>query len=376
MKEAGRLKRVEIREITDRIRTFGRTYQDDEDGILYFDWTCSGVEFLFKGTCLTASFRAMCSEETDGTDPITGKQKKREVWPWAAVFADGSDRPQYRFEIGETGKNQMIWFSSREETHRIKIVKLTENLKTFLGLESLYMDGELLPLPDRQKRKKIEFIGDSITCGFGNETEEKDRLFYSGEENGWFSHAAIAARKLEMDWNMICVSGICTGKRRIIPMPYAMKDLYVYTDRILEEKLGKKELQKWDFAGSPSDYVVINLGTNDATGIAADPEPEEEREKFCGDYTELLKMIRQCNGPGTQIICALGSMNYYLYPDIMDTVKRYCAGTGDKKISCFRYLPMDMADPVGACGHPHRVTHEKMAEELARYLNSMQNNKF
>ena len=36
----------------------------------------------------------------------------------------------------------------------------------------------------------MEFIGDSITCGFGNEAPHRDSLFDTGEENGWDTWAA------------------------------------------------------------------------------------------------------------------------------------------------------------------------------------------
>lgn len=361
------MKKTEVRDIEERIRKLGRTYQDTETGILHFNWTCSGLELTFRGTCLIASLHAQSGVETE-RDMVSGNMEERATWPWISVFLDEEEAPCRRFEIARPEDTQLIFQSETEETHRIRIVKITENLKTGLGIDRFYMEGEILMQEKHPARQKIEFIGDSITCGFGNETKEKDRLFYSDEENGWLSHASIAARKLDMDWSMVCVSGICLGKREVIPMPYAMNELYPYTDRILEDRLGKKEYQRWDFGSNTPDYVVLNLGTNDATGIIGDVDPRREEEKFHREYYGFLKMLRQYNGAGTRIICALGSMDYYLYQHITEIVSQYRKDTGDDKITCFRYPKIDFMDPLGACAHPHVVTHEKMAAALTDYI--------
>lgn len=361
------MRKTAITEIADKIYTKGRTILDEESGILYFNWTCSGIELLFRGNCLLASFHGMSSEEFE-IDRTSGERKIHLNWPWAAVFLDDSTEPLYRFEVEKEQKTQLIYFSEKEETHRIRIVKLTENMKTFLGIDALYTDGEILKPVISERQKKIEFIGDSITCGFGNETDDKDRGFYSGDENGWIAYGPLAARKLEMDWDMICVSGICTGKREALPMDYAMNELYLYSDRILEEKLEKKSCRKWEFKEHPSDYVVVNLGTNDATAIGASDDPEAVEKDFSKDYYEFIKTLRNCNGPEAVIICTLGSINFYLYREIQDIVNKYKEDTGDTKIHCFSYLPMDVRDPVGACGHPHKTTHKKMAQKLADFI--------
>ena len=61
-------------------------------------------------------------------------------------------------------------------------------------------------------------------------------------------------------------------------------------------------------------------------------------------------------------------MDYYLFPEIQAAVSAYQTETGDTRISCFRYPKMFFLDPIGACGHPHVVTHEKMADAMASYI--------
>ena len=209
------------------------------------------------------------------------------------------------------------------------------------------------------------FIGDSITCGFGNSTEEKDRLFFAQDEDGWLSHGAIAARLLDLEPTIVSSSGIALTTYAGWPHPYAMDRLYDYADRMLEDKLGVETLTPWDFAAHPADYVVLNLGTNDVNAMAL--EGPDGAAHHARTYEAFLRHLREVH-PQARLICALGSMDYYLYSDIERIVAAYRRDTGDRAVFCFRYPKMDIADPVGACGHPHVNTHRKMARALAGFI--------
>ncbi len=228
--------------------------------------------------------------------------------------------------------------------------------------------------PVLSARKRIEFIGDSITCGFGNETKDRNRAFFSDEENGWLSHAAIAARRLGMDWSQVSISGICLTPWEALPLPYAMNELYEYTDRVLEDRLEKQEYQRWDFEKHRTDYVVVNLGTNDTTAIMAQRDYEAAEDQFHQAYLSFLQTLRALHGPDATIICALGSMDYYLYHRLTKIVEEYKKSLCDEKVICFRYPRISVFDPLGACGHPHTVTHEKMADALVRFINALGTN--
>ena len=353
----------------EHIKPIGRTLWRDQEGILFFNWTCSGIDLWFRGTALLAEFFAMPGEEPE-IDPLTGQARTRATWPWLAVVLDDNEVPALRFALEREISTQLIFHSEQEETHRIRIVKLTENGKGYAGLRGFWMDGALCPPPGRPHKKRIEFIGDSITCGFGNRTEDRNRLFFSSEENGWMSHGAITARLLDMEPTIISSSGICLADFVGWPHPYCMKGLYPYTDRMLEDKLGAREYTAWDFDGHGADYVVLNLGTNDANGIQQMGADGKQRHR--ADYAAFLRTLRQLHGADAHIICALGSMDYYLYSDIQEIVAQYQKETRDKAITCFRYPKMDVRDPVGACGHPHITTHQKMAQAMADYIAALE----
>ena len=113
----------------------------------------------------------------------------------------------------------------------------------------------------------------------------------------------MAARALGMEYSCVSISGITAVKHPGWHGDYAMCELYAYTDRVQQERLGM-EPQPWDFAGNHNDYVVVNLGTNDCYGILFCPE-DGELERFPEAYAAFLEEIRRVNGADTQIICAL-----------------------------------------------------------------------
>lgn len=364
------MKKIEYLSCKDKVKTIGRTFYDNEKEILLMNWTCSGMEVQFQGKYLMGNFYAWSGVEIDGV-PFDENAPKRTVWPYIAVFLDNVEEPYRVIHLSKERETYLLYEGADEETHTIRIVKLTEQYKTKVGFAHFLMDGELCLPKEIIKKKQIEFVGDSITCGFGNMTTEKDRFFFSEDENGWMSHGAIAARMLDMDCQMICISGICSSQRKGIPQEYAMNELYPYTDLVYHNAMKKsQEPEKWDFTGHPSDYVVLNLGTNDATAIMLSPEQEQksEIEAFYREYLAFIKEIRKLNGAGTWIICALGSMDYYLYYDIVQIVEKYKQESGDNAISCFRYKKMSVMDPIGACNHPHVITQQKMAKEIAEEI--------
>lgn len=357
--------RIEIRNCRDALKELGRTFFHEQTGVLYMNWSCAGVELLFTGTVLLAETAAHPGVELEGL-PWEENLRTHPNYPWFGVLVDDEEEPSRYIEVRQEKETCLIFQSGEVQTHRIRIVKLSENLKAQLGISAFVTDGALSCPPEKTKRKRIEFIGDSITCGFGIMTGERDRLFYTAEENGWLSHAAAAARKLHMDWSMVCVSGICTSKDSGIPNEYGMDMLYAYTDRMIQEKLGEKDcLQRWEFDAHPVDCAVINLGTNDATGIVMAEDSAAQYEKFRSAYRSFLETVRACNGERTHIICALGCLDYYLFQDIAQLVEEYRRDTGDTRISVFRYQKISPLDGWGACMHPSRISQEKMAKEIA-----------
>jgi hypothetical protein len=81
---------------------------------------------------------------------------------------------------------------------------------TFYGF---IVDGmaEVLPVDDEPAKRKIEFIGDSDTCAFGNEgkaSSAKNLFGLKGRmENAYNGYACVAARMLNAEAHVLAWSG-------------------------------------------------------------------------------------------------------------------------------------------------------------------------
>ena len=53
----------------------------------------------------------------------------------------------------------------------------------------------------------IEFIGDSITCGYGIEAKAGGELFDTGTENFEKTYAYLSSKELNFDYSVVCYSG-------------------------------------------------------------------------------------------------------------------------------------------------------------------------
>lgn len=340
----------------------GRTRQDAD--CLYMNWTCSGFSVRFTGRTLKAKLRAVGEKQ-----PIP--QDAPLEYPWVGVTVDGSSTLVNRFECTQEEAWYSLWESPDDGPHTIRLIKLTENARGKLGLLDLQTDGVLSAVPT-ENSLKIEFVGDSITCGFGNKATNRDALFNPAEENGWIAYAAITARELCAEFDCISVSGISVSapEKPMFPMK-PMNELYAYTDRLYDERMGYTPLA-WDFLNHKKDLILINLGTNDVNPIRFYEDLEQaDREEtyFVQQYKDFLRKIRTLNGPDTKIVCTLGPMDYYLYDNIRTAVAEYRGETGDDRVYALKLIGVNlMTEGFGAVGHPSEKTHARLGHELALRL--------
>jgi hypothetical protein len=191
--------------------------------------------------------------------------------------------------------------------HQVELFKRTEAAmgKTlFYGFET-DSDAKIYPKA-RSKKRKIEFYGNSITCGYADEDSIGDAgLGYV--ENGYLSYAAITARHFNAAFSSISKSGIGI---MLSWFPIIMPEMYDRLDPA-------DSTSKWDFTQYTPDVVVINLFQNDSWLIKMH-DHEEFKHRFgtiepsdafiVACYKTFLSTIRS-KYPHASIICALGSMD-------------------------------------------------------------------
>lgn len=358
-------KTVEVSSET--VRTLGRTLSMGEDDKLYFNWSCSGFSFTFTGTGAKAVL---------GTANVFVAQET--MRPHIAVYVDDETEPHVRFSLDSPTREYTLAENLPEGEHTLRVMKISAaSYSGYCYAESLTVTGQdpvVEPAPALSRR--IEFVGDSITCGYGVLCKQATGNYTAAEEDGSLSYAYRTALALNAEAQMICVSGngvYCDLKGRQTEL---MPEYYLYTDMRTQKDNGIKALEEWDFAEHPVDAVVVLLGANDSQAvldinadIAGEKPPIAERvERFKAVYVEFIKTLREKN-PEASIFCTTGGLSCRLYSEIHAAVDAYTAETGDSKVYFYEFetSTQDFSDGIRA-GHPSQEVHAGMAEELTNLM--------
>ncbi|HHV50154.1 MAG TPA: SGNH/GDSL hydrolase family protein [Clostridiales bacterium] len=321
----------------------GRTFE--QEGIRCFSWTDSGFTFNFEGTDVWAEI-------------WTNQPHSEMSRPYLGVLLDGNTKPEemYVFPIDREGWNSYSLAQSLPEgRHSVQLVKLSEAHHSIVKVKNLTVNGKLIESSLANcacSIRAIEFIGDSITAGFGINCKTEDGPFYTKEQDGWRSYAALTARRLNARFYVIAHSGWGVYKS---PYGERMPDIYEYT-------YDKGEY--WDFLSNPVDLVVVNLGTNDSAWISMDSEDNQEENirLFTDSYVDFIKKIRFYN-PDAIILCVIGMMSVTTVPYIEQAVE-IARSQGISRVF-FGQLPHAIS--YGA-GHPSAESHLMAADALEKMI--------
>ncbi|HEY5390862.1 MAG TPA: hypothetical protein VIJ57_02010, partial [Hanamia sp.] len=138
--------------------------------------------------------------------------------------------------------------------HSLQLFKRTEWDKGKTWFYGFITNGKTKILnPDKLPQKKIEFFGNSITCGYAIYDSAKD-FPYGYYENNYDAYAAITARHYNAQYHCTAKSGIGI---MVSWFPLIMPKMYDRLDPT-------DSTSKWDFSKYTPDLVVINLLQNDS----------------------------------------------------------------------------------------------------------------
>lgn len=330
------------------IRRLGRTLM--RNGTLWLGYSLTGAEFDFDGTSLSAEIT---------TDWVNDEAWKENFQPYMAVLVNG--KLSKRFAVSEGTAQYELYRSEKAEKVRIRLVKLSENAFSKVGVLSFSADGKLTATKPCSERR-IEFVGDSITCGFGIEGRSVCDNFRTSTENPLINYASLTANELGAEyqltsWTAIGVYSNSVKDERVTEPDdaWTMPVIYDYTDKAVDGMLGN-EPEKWDFSRFAPQLIVVNLGTNDKDFTRGIPE---RTAAFENCYREFIAHIREKNLQA-HIICALGAMGRELLPQVENAVKMLA----DERITSLGFEVQREEDGIGSEWHPSAVTHRKMSDKL------------
>lgn len=303
-------------------------------------WSGSGIEARFAGS---------------------GIAMRLHVGPVPAARADESPLYTVRIDDGppatipvRPGEGRYVLGERLDPArpHTVVVTRETEALAgahALLGLE-LVPGGELLPLPkEREARREIEIIGDSITCGYGILGADASCRFSFATERATEAYGALAARALDVDVATVCWSG---------------RGVYRNYDEPDEPTMP----QLWKPVRPPKrlpSAVVVHLGTNDVLAPRAPFDPKA----FEDAYVDFLDRIRDAYAKPLIVVAVspmLEGPNRAVATASLERIVARRRSDGDARIAMLAFE--EQGKRVGCDAHPDREMHRVMARQLEQAL--------
>ena len=295
---------------------------------------------------------------------FTGTSASMKTNPDCGYFMiEVDDQEPRKVEVKKGVEKTTLASGLSSGTHRLTITYLIEGLykkPTFYGL---YLDegcslGEKPELPNR----RIEFIGNSITCGFGIEGNGSEKRFLFSQQNFYYTYAAKTARALNAQCQVCARSGIGIYRNYAGKIPNEiMPNVYPHTFYTTNG-------EKWDFSLFQPDVVCVNLGCND-TSVG-----QYDKGKLTAAFISFTKTLRS-HYPNAKIVYIIGaiprSKRLTDINEAQDAAIADAASRGDYQVYRMDFTPDDGSLGSGAVGHPSMRRHALMAEELTAYLRSI-----
>ena len=294
---------------------------------------------------------------------FTGTSLRMKTSPGCGFFmVEIDDREPFKIEASETDSVLLVADGLGAGEHRVALTYAIEGLLKHPKFYGFLLDDEatLCQRPQLPERK-MEFIGNSITCAYGIEGDGSEKKFSYSQQNVYYAYESLVARALNAQCQIVARSGIgiyrnnngnVRGDKNVLPA------LYPYT----QFGMGG---ERWDFSRYQPDVVCVNLGTNDTT------HPSYETSLLTAAFKQFLVTLRG-HYPHAKIVLLTGTM---LKGQRLEDVKRAqqaaiddAVRRGDDEVYRFDFTPADGTYGYGTHKHPSKRQHAHMAEELIPFI--------
>ncbi|MEU0584449.1 GDSL-type esterase/lipase family protein [Streptomyces sp. NPDC006132] len=255
----------------------------------------------------------------------------------------------------------------RDGVHTVRLVKRNDtpwSTSSFGGFVAA-PGGAVLTRPAARSRQ-IEFVGDSLTAGYGNLSASRD---CDGEQlkrttNADVSYGALTARRLKADYQLNAYSGL--GMVRNYNGGSPEVNYRTFYDRALLNVPG----DVWQNPGTwRPQLVVVYLGTNDFSTPVNPGEPwtdESLAAAYRSAYRGFLEKLRTRYGPGTTLL-AVGTGPFAGH---VEQVVKDRTAAGDRRV---RHWSLDATglDHTGCHWHYSARDHRLLADRLTAFISDL-----
>ena len=259
-------------------------------------------------------------------------------------------------QLTQNGTNYIILARGLSSgSHNIKLIRDCEsrsNLK--FELVNLQLDSGVLLNKDEDK-PIIEFLGDSLTNGYGN-------LIQKGASNAsdlknqsvTKAYSYLLASKLNMDYRIVSMSGIALGKREGYP---TFPEFYALESYHLD-----KEKKYTSSNPADVDVVVVNLGTNDASDKLYNEKDSQSVENYGKRYAELITNIGY--EKDVKIVFVSGVSWCHTQTVAYNKAKEELKSLGYNNMYSIDIRSLQS----GGGGHPSAMEHAEVADTLFKFI--------
>ncbi|MDY3863914.1 MAG: GDSL-type esterase/lipase family protein [Eubacteriales bacterium] len=302
------------------------------DGIVC-DWSAAGVEFVATGKGDMTFSLSVTTNLGGGKEGCFFR-----AYVDGAAYLNG-ESAYYEVKKGDA---TITLKNLPEGTHTVRLVKVTGYTLANTTLRSVSFDGTVAETAPVAKNLLLEFVGDSICCGWGVIGDHKGA--YS-DQDATMAYPYLIAEAMGADLSVMALSGqgLTVGNPGILA---GYK--YASPNRSMKAEYG--------FARK-ADYSILNVGTNDAFQnlSAAD---------FEAKLKELIAVVREKNGADCRIVLVGGMMK----TEYNDTIKRVTRELGGAAEKYYVYI----ADQAAGGNHPTEAEHKEYAELLGGMLDAIE----
>lgn len=260
------------------------------------------------------------------------------------LYIDGV-RSETRFLFREGTRTLTLANFEQGGVHNIRLLKQTEANNALSTIRTVEFTGYITTLPE--DKMLIEFIGDSITCGYGNLcAPDAPQPGSALNQDATQSFAFRTAEALGADARLVSCTGIgiASGYRTFVMESYYAAASYA-----------RNPQEKYKPDRAP-DLIVINLGTNDQN-------KNSDTATLMQKVPALIQLIRTTYGKDIPIVWVHGMMGEGKWTVIKSALDANFRGeqSGIYELS----VPMNKK---GGNGHPEMQAHIDTAALLAAFI--------
>lgn len=307
-----------------------------------------------------------------GDSAIVELQNKTD-FNYVTIVVDGKNLGRYKVEGQGTTAIPLSFPDPQNKTHLLSVVKATEANTGTIIFKQIKCDS-VESAPSASKKKRLEFIGNSITCGAAMD----DSLMpcgvgdYKNYHNAYLSYGPVISRLLNTDYMLSSVSGFgvyrgwnTAPSEAINTVPEVYEKLY----------LDGNGSGMRDFSEFIPDVITICLGTNDLSqGDGIKQREPFDKDRFVKEYIRFIDKIYGYF-PNTRIILTNSPMvsggENLLLIECLERIKlNFKNGPQATPLSVFNY---SQTFQNGCTSHPNVSDHASMASELAPFIETVLN---